>query len=574
MIEIQVLRSNFNKNEDSDNKSYLETFKIQKTEQMKVLDALNYINEHYDANIAFRSSCRAGQCGSCALKINDQVDLACKREIEDGDIISPLDFKVIKDLIVDKSDIEENTKLMHLFLERNGEYKNIKLKKLKSENIKSEDIKSKNHKSLNSDEDSSQFSSICECELIDNSKSIDTKKVRTCIECYSCLSACPVIKKTSEFLGPYYIRYISKFDFDPRDVGDRTKESIDYGLYCCTSCGECGEVCPKNINSFSDAIEKLRALAYQENLGPLQPHKDLARKIVETGHSVDKLNDGFIETYNKIIFDDNSNISDDKNNNFDSKKNNSNLNNTNPDYDLLNSNINLKNPKKPKIAIFTGCMVDYRLQNLGFALIDVLKANGFEADVPESQTCCGSPLLRTGQRDLVAPLVEKNRETFKDYDLILTICAGCGATLKNDYPDFDLRLNVMDISEFLVDSLNTNKMKDLNLKVTYHDPCHLSRGQSITEEPRKILKNIKGVEFIEMAKPNQCCGSGGGVRAGKPEIAASLVDDKVQMIEDISVDAVISICPFCQFHIQDALKNHGLDIKVMNILELLQMAYK
>lgn len=513
MIEIKVLRFD----REKDEKPYFEKYEIEKTYKMKVLDALMAINDKYNANISFRSSCRAGQCGSCALKMNGEVVLACKAEIEDYSVIEPLDFPVIKDLIVDKSEIEEKVAKMQLFLEANS-------------NKKSQDI--------NVEVDNIQIKG-CDCpSIIENEECVDTKKVRSCIECYSCLSACPVIKETDEFAGPYFMRYLSKFDFDPRDAGNRTEESINEGLYYCTSCGKCGQVCPKEINSFGDAIEKLRALANNKNLGPLEAHKEVKKMISATGRSVEPLQESFIEAVNK------------------KKKNKS------------------ESKDKSKIAVFTGCMVDYRLQNVGFALIDVLEKNGFEVDIPKNQVCCGSPMLRTGQTNIVNDLIEKNNNALSEYDTIITVCAGCGATLKKDYPKYGVNLNVLDISEFLADKLDTDQMKDLNMRVTYHDPCHLIRGQGISEEPREILNKIKGLEFIEMEKPDQCCGAGGGVRAGKPEIAFGLGKKKADMIKKLDVDAVVSICPFCQYNIQDALDKEGLkNIKVINILELLKMAY-
>ena len=529
MIEIKVLRFDCKK----DDKSYFEKYKIEKTFKMKVLDALMDINEKYNTNISFRSSCRAGQCGSCALKINSEVVLACKKEVEDGAIIEPLDFPVIKDLIVDKSEIEEKIAVMGLFLETNSNQKDVEV----TEKIDGKTGRKVNDENIIEIKNEVDTSGINECgcpSIIRSEECVDTKKVRSCIECYSCLSACPAITESDEFAGPYFMRYLSKFDFDPRDIGNRTEESVYEGLYCCTSCGKCGEVCPKEINSFGDAIEKLRALAYKKNLGPLEAHKEVKQRIEATGRSVEPLEEGFIETVNK----------------------------------------NKKNNKKPKIAVFTGCMVDYRLQDVGFALLNVLKKNGIEVDVPENQVCCASPMLRTGQIDIVKDLVKKNKKALSEYDVILTMCAGCGATLKNDYPKYGVNFNILDISEFLADNLDTNQMKNLNMKVTYHDPCHLIRGQGISEEPRKILNKIKGLEFVEMEKADQCCGAGGGVRAGKPEIAFGLGEKKADMIKKLDVDAVITICPFCQYNIQDALNKERLEnMKVMNILELLKMAY-
>lgn len=538
MIEIQVLR--FDK--EKDKKPYFEKYKIEKANKMKILDALTLLNENYNANISFRSSCRAGQCGSCGLKMNGKPVLACKSEIEDGAILEPLDFPVIKDFIVDKSEIETKVANMNLHLEKKEEKT--------TDNKQAETI-------------ATNTSNVCGCPSIIGSKEcIDTKKVRSCIECYSCLSACPVIKETKNFAGPYFMRYLSKFDFDPRDSEERTGKSIENGLYYCTSCGKCGEVCPKEISSFGDAIEKIRAIACRKDLGPLEAHKNVKEMVQATGRSIEPLGEGFIEAVNKVAKDKNdSKIVKEK---YETKL----------AKDKNDTSLKEKKIKKPKIAIFTGCMVDYKLQDVGFALIDVLKENGYDVDVPKGQVCCGSPLLRTGQIDIVSDLVKKNNAILSEYDSIITLCAGCGATLKKDYPKHGVNLNILDISEFLANNLNTEDMKDLNLKVTYHDPCHLIRGQEITNEPREILKKIKGVEFIEMEKPDQCCGAGGGVRAGKPEIAFGLGKKKADMIKKLGVDAVITICPFCQYNIQDALDKENLsNIKVMNILELLKMSY-
>lgn len=498
MIKIKV--STYHPQRDEE--SYLKTFNIDKKEKMKVLDALNYINENYDMKISYRCSCRAGQCGSCAVKLNGQTVLACKEEIKDGDIIEPLDFNVIKDLIVDRALMDEKVKELELFID-NCETFQCPV------NIKPEEYE-------------------------------NSKKLRSCIECLSCLSACPALKDTEEFAGPYYMRYMGKFAFDPRDCGERIQKSFDEGLYCCTSCSKCVEVCPKEINTFGGAIEKLRELACREGIGPLPQHKTVKELITKTGRSVKPLGDGpFSEGFIKTL-----------------------------KQESLSKNA------KPKIAFFTGCMIDYRLPDVAYALLDVLKNQGIDVSVPEDQVCCGSPMIRTGQTEIVEELVKKNAKVFKDYDIVLTVCAGCGATLKNDYPQYGVEFNVMEISEFLVDKLNVENMKPLNLRVTYHDPCHLARGQGIRNEPREILGKIKGLDFVEMAEPDRCCGSGGGVRAGKPDLASKIGKRKVDMIKELDVDAVITICPFCEYHIRDSLKKENLeDIDVLNILKLLQSSY-
>ncbi len=117
-------------------------------------------------------------------------------------------------------------------------------------------------------------------------------------------------------------------------------------------------------------------------------------------------------------------------------------------------------------------------------------------------------------------------------------------------------------------------MKEVDTKVTWHDPCHLSRGQGIREEPRKIIEMIPGVEFEELELPNQCCGAGGGIKSGKPEIALGLAKDKAEMVKATGADYVTTICPFCQINIQDGLNAIGLEnVKILNLIQLLKMAY-
>ncbi|WP_461461797.1 fumarate reductase (CoM/CoB) subunit TfrB [Methanobrevibacter sp.] len=494
MITVKVLR--FNPTEDE--KPHFESYEIEKTEQMKILDGLTAINKKYNEDISFRSSCRAGQCGSCSLKVNGDGALACKEEINDNDIIEPLDLPVIKDLIVDRSLWDKKTKDLNLQL-NNGETHELNL-----------DLHPKDTE--------------------------DTRKVRTCIECYSCLSTCPVVKDfKDDYAGPYFMRYLSKFEYDPRNESDRLVQLLDEGVYDCTSCRKCEEVCPKNISIYGKAIEKLRSKLVNGDLGPLDAHKAIKKSISETNRSVnfDEKIGSFIEDINKD-----------------------------------------KKDKKSKVALFTGCMVDYRLPHVGYALIDVCKANNIDIDVPKGQVCCGSPLLRTGQTDIVKKLADINKEVFKDYDTIITICAGCGATLKNDYPNYGFNNNIMDVSEFLVDKLDTSKMKKLNKTVTWHDPCHLIRGQGVSNQPRKIIEMIPGVEFNELEHPAQCCGAGGGVKSGKPEIAMALSKDRVNEIKKTGADTVLSICPFCQRNIQDGLDAEELkNINVINLIELLKEAY-
>ncbi|AEH07315.1 fumarate reductase (CoM/CoB) subunit TfrB [Methanothermococcus okinawensis] len=480
-------------------------------ENITVLDALNYINKTYNKNIQYRASCRAGQCGSCAMTINNEPKLACKTKVEDGMKIEPLrGFKVIKDLIVDRSSYYKKLYNLRNYLQYDEEEKDKE----------------------------GELLSICPNDIK------DLKNVRGCIDCLSCLSICPS-RKFSDYAGPTFMRQLARFAFDPRDKGDREKEAYFEHIYNCTTCGKCVEVCPQEIDIVHKAIEKLRALSFKNGYY-LNNHLAVRENVLKGNRSVVKEKTPLLE---------------DKN--------------IKEEYIVEN--------EKMRVAFFTGCLVDYRLQDVGKSAIRVLNAHGISVIIPKNQVCCGSPFLRTGQRDVAHKLKKHNLNIFNnlDVDAVVTICAGCGSTLKNDYVEKDFK--VMDITE-LLNNVGLIEYKPLDIKVTYHDPCHLKRGQGIYLEPRNILKNMPNLEFIEMEIPDQCCGAGGGVRSGKPEVASAIGKRKAKMIYDTDADCVITVCPFCEYHIRDSLnklksekaKKENLkdikdikDIKVMNIASLL-----
>ena len=458
-------------------------------EDITVLEALEYINSNYGESILYRSSCRSGQCGSCAMTINGEPRLACKTKVEDGMVVEPLEgFNVVKDLIIDRSPYYKKIQNLRNYLQQEEGEGTIE--------ITPGDIK-------------------------------DFKSVRYCIDCLCCLSKCPA-RKFSQYPGPTFMRILARFAFDPRDGGDREGEAYFENLYNCTTCAKCVEVCPKEIDIVHRAIERLRELAFKKGYY-LKNHLLVRENILKGNRSVKKERGSFLEEIEGEYIVDN---------------------------------------EKMRLAFFTGCLVDYRLQDVGRSAIKVLNAHGVSVVIPKEQVCCGSPLLRTGQKDLAEKLKRRNLKVFNNLDVdgVVTVCAGCGSTLKGDYKGREFQ--VMDITQVL-DRLPI-EYKPLDVKVTYHDPCHLRRGQGIYLEPRRILRRIPKLKFVEMEIPDQCCGAGGGVRSGKPEVSYAIGKRKVRMICKTGVDYVITVCPFCEYHIRDTLKKEGINLEVMNIVTLLE----
>ncbi|RXE56905.1 succinate dehydrogenase [Methanoculleus taiwanensis] len=462
-----------------DKEPYFETYTVQVNEGARVLHTLHAIRDEQDPTLSYRYCCGSGQCGSCAVRVDGTPVLACMEEARDGITIEPLALPVQKDLVVDMEPV-----LKRIAWIEPGEDVVVPKKE--------------------------------EIEAI--------KPLRDCIECLSCVSACPALQVTA-FAGPTILRQQMRLTLDPRDTHDRIDEAIEQGLFYCTTCKRCVEVCPKDIEIPGKAIEKLREIANRRGL-TLPRHQEVAKMVKETGRSVGRTQPTFLEQVPEVI---------------------------EPDGEV-----------RGEVGFFVGCMFNGRVPQTALDAMEVMKRNGIRVIVPHDQVCCGSPLIRTGQTSFLDDLKQKNIDAFarRGITTVMTICAGCGATLKNDY---ETPFVVKDISEVLTE-YGIEPPAKLDITATYHDPCHLLRGQGISEEPRELLRQVVR-EFVEM--PTQCCGAGGGVRSGIPEEAAALGAKRDEEVRKTGADIVTTICPFCEFHIADCT-----DVPVKNLATLLLEGYR
>ncbi|WP_296874041.1 (Fe-S)-binding protein [uncultured Methanobrevibacter sp.] len=210
---------------------------------------------------------------------------------------------------------------------------------------------------------------------------------------------------------------------------------------------------------------------------------------------------------------------------------------------------------------FRGCTAREKQPSIQDATEKLLNLAGVDYHILEDESCCGSVLLRTGFLNDAEELIKKNSEVFKD-ETVLTSCAGCYKTLKEDYENID----VMHVSQLLRQLIAEGKLdfskKDFN--VTYHDSCHLGRHMEIFDDPRSVIESVADIVEMENNRENSlCCGAGGGVKSAYPEIADELAKSRIGQAKDTGCEILITACPFCKLNLEND------DLEVLDLTEFL-----
>ena len=219
------------------------------------------------------------------------------------------------------------------------------------------------------------------------------------------------------------------------------------------------------------------------------------------------------------------------------------------------------------LLYFRGCTAREKLNSISKATERILRAAKINYETLEDEQCCGSVLLRTGFVDDAIEQMNSNLEDFEGRT-ILTSCAGCYKTLKEDYKKYlGVDLKVMHISQLLEHLIRENKINlksNDDLKVTYHDSCHLGRHAGEYEAPRNVINSISNlVEMENVKEKSRCCGSGGGVKSAYCELSNSIADLRIKEAKETDADLLVSACPFCKLN----LSQNSEDMEVLDLSE-------
>lgn len=242
--------------------------------------------------------------------------------------------------------------------------------------------------------------------------------------------------------------------------------------------------------------------------------------------------------------------------------------------------------RRLRVALFLGCVMPYLFAPAHEATVRVLQRNGCEVVVPGKQICCGALHLHQGFKAEAKAMARKNIEAFEgiEADAIVLNSAGCSLALKEypellrDAPSFAERAlsfsrKVRDFSHLLLDLPFEKPSGGMRRRATYQDPCHLAHAQRIKVEPRRLLKSIPGLEFVEMREADRCCGAAGIYNLLQPVLSQGILDFKIRRLAETQADLVVAPNPGCLLQLRYGVAKAGLKVEVLHLAELLDRAY-
>ena len=232
--------------------------------------------------------------------------------------------------------------------------------------------------------------------------------------------------------------------------------------------------------------------------------------------------------------------------------------------------------KQGTVAFFSGCVMNSMLGSINKSSVRLLTAAGYDVIVPRRQICCGALANHAGLRETAKDMARANIAAFpaEEVDAIIINAAGCGAMLK-EYPLLidgaeAFSSKVKDIAEFLASTRIFERLRHpLKQRIGYDDPCHLIHGQGLRSEPRKLLKAIPGIQFVEIEGADQCCGSAGIYNITQNELSMEILDRKMEQIQKANIEVLATGNPGCIFQFRYGAKKLGLKLEVVHPVELL-----
>jgi L-lactate dehydrogenase complex protein LldE len=235
-----------------------------------------------------------------------------------------------------------------------------------------------------------------------------------------------------------------------------------------------------------------------------------------------------------------------------------------------------------KVSLMVTCLGDTLFPQVGMATVRLLRRLGVEVDFPPAQTCCGQPFFNSGYKEHAQALARHTIQAFAGSSRVVTPSGSCAAMVKLEYAELfhdqpiwysrarELAGRMHELSDFLIHVLGIEEVgARFPGKVTYHMACHL-RGLGLQDEPERLLRHVKDLEFIPLERFDECCGFGGSFSVRYPGISAAMVQDKSTLIEKTGADAVVATDAGCLMNIGGHLRRRGSRVRALHLAEVLE----
>lgn len=387
---------------------------------------------------------------------------------------------------------------------------------------------------------------------IDQLSKIQLMDAYACIMCFRCQDVCPAYN-TGKLLSPAALEINKRYFFNEEGTkfanGESSHQSlVEFAIpleavWACTSCGACVDICPVNNEPMRDILDIRRSLVLMDNQFPTQ--FQTAFRGMERTKNPWGVPPGERMNWTKGL-----------------------------DVPTIE-----KNPD-PDILWWVGCApaTDVQAQKTARAFAKILKMAGVNyAVLGQAEQCTGDSARRAGKEELFFELALGNVEILNEVKpkRIVTTCPHCLHTLKNEYPAYGGNYEVIHHSQLINELQSQGKLKAIppatKEKVTYHDPCYLTRHNDIAHEPRSVLgsANVEIVEMNRKAEKTFCCGAGGGQAWKEEEHGDERVSaNRFREVQASGADSLAVGCPFCMMMMVDAAKDANSPIKIRDIAEI------
>jgi len=371
-------------------------------------------------------------------------------------------------------------------------------------------------------------------EIIDVIKESGGDAFKRCFQCGLCDAVCPWNRVRSFSMR----KLVRQATFGFTEI-----ESEE--MWLCTTCGRCPQHCPRDVQQIESGVA-LRRVATEYGVFPasVKPVRTAVGSLIGEGNP----------------------LGEDRKNRGDWAKGQSVKTFT----------------EEMEILYFPGCYpsFDPRAKKISTATAKILNSAGVDFGIlGAKETCCGESIRKTGDEELFKRLAKENIKTFIDNGVkkILVSSPHCYHTFKNEYPEFMVNFEVIHITEYLLELMNAGRLeltKEVQKKITYHDPCYLGRHNGIFEEPREVLKKVSGLELIEMPDSridSLCCGGGGGRVWMETQKGERFGDLRIDQAIEVGAELLVTSCPYCITMFEDSRVTMGVDekIEIKDITEII-----